>query len=357
MTPPEQTDTAPGTASGQETANGASGATGATPAVEVGPALHDILLSLAGRLPDDLIATARTWLSQNRMEDVARAVAFAVLSYRVPLRENDVIVLAEIILQSGTQPIGLGQAEVATDVIAPPFLFSRKPAPGADDAPARTKAAIGAIDQQVDVGLWRVWRRTSDGSPWPAPRPVWLLEVVPGTDPVAAGRRVQQALETAGEPNPQVEAYVTGAELPIYQCLARDASTLVWSRDPDRQIRLAPVFDEVDDTGTPSFRPDHPRIADPGEKLRLVSYLDHGELLLVSPTLADDILDPERGPVVPMNFRTDGTWVWTDALTYYLDAHGLGPDPDFLAHLRAGTGAWPAVDGVGLHRALAFLSG
>lgn len=323
-----------------------------------GPTLHDLLLGVAGRVPDDLVATARTWLAEGRSVDVARAVAFAVVAYSVPLRQADLLLLADVLVENGFQPFNLGQVDVIEYDTAPPYLFSPGPPPGEDDGAAGLeKAAMSALDAGTGVGLWKAWRRTADGSPWPAPRRVWLLEVGPGTDPVAAGERVRSALDRAGEVNPQVEVYLTGADLPLYQILARDAATLVWAREPDRRMRLAPVFDEVDEEGTPSFDPHRPRIADGAEKARLVQYLEQGQLVLVSPTLADDILEPERGPVVPMNFRTDGTWVWTDALTYYLDAHGIGPDPEFIAHLRAGSGSRPAVDGVGLHRALAFLSG
>ncbi len=323
-----------------------------------GPSLHELLLAVAGRLPDDLVATARSWLAEGRFEDVARALTFALLGYRVPVRESDLIALADVLTAHGAEALPLGRVEVAAYEIAPPFLFTPDPvdenAGGATDP---GEAAIGAIDPSTGVGLWTAWRRTADGSPWPPPRRIWLLEVVAGADPVPAGRRLQDALARAGEPHPQVEAFVTGAKLPLYQSLARSAAMLVWAREPHREIRLAAVFDEVDATGTPSFRPGHPRIEDPDERARLVTYLDQGHALLVTPTLAEDVLAPERGPVVPMSFRTDGTWIWSDALTYYLERHALSPEADFLAHVEGAAGGRPTVDGVGVHRALAFLTG
>ena len=38
---------------------------------------------------------------------------------------------------------------------------------------------------------------------------------------------------------------------------------------------------------------------------------------------------------VPMNFRTDGAWAWPGAVAYYLREHGVPPDPDLVAHIRA----------------------
>ena len=36
-----------------------------------------------------------------------------------------------------------------------------------------------------------------------------------------------------------------------------------------------------------------------------------------------------------MNFRTDGAWAWPGAVAYYLREHGVPPDPDLVAHIRA----------------------
>jgi hypothetical protein len=82
-----------------------------------------------------------------------------------------------------------------------------------------------------------------------------------------------------------------------------------------------------------------------------------GEPLLLTTGRSEDVADRDRGTAVPASFRTDGTWVWSDAAAYYLDAHGLRPDPDLLDHIRARGYVRPAVDGVALHRAMAVLRG
>ena len=71
-----------------------------------------------------------------------------------------------------------------------------------------------------------------------------------------------------------------------------------------------------------------------------------------------DILSPERGDVVPLHLRTDGTWVWSDAAAYYLEKYGLAPDPGLAAHLsELLAGAEPAepLDEISVHRALVHL--
>jgi hypothetical protein len=68
-----------------------------------------------------------------------------------------------------------------------------------------------------------------------------------------------------------------------------------------------------------------------------------------------DVVTPERGAVVPMDVRTDGRWIWSDAITYYLERYGLAPDAELVAHIERLDFVPPEVDGAAIHRALAVL--
>ncbi|SDP99237.1 hypothetical protein [Lentzea jiangxiensis] len=48
----------------------------------------------------------------------------------------------------------------------------------------------------------------------------------------------------------------------------------------------------------------------------------------------DDVVEPARTATVPTNFVTDGMWVWTDIVTYYLRNYRLAPEPLLLQHIR-----------------------
>ncbi|MBB4926040.1 hypothetical protein [Kitasatospora kifunensis] len=100
-------------------------------------------------------------------------------------------------------------------------------------------------------------------------------------------------------------------------------------------FQLAAVFDKVDPVTGPAFEEDHPRLADGPERAAVADYLRSGPHVLMTPMLMDDVLDPERRGVVPMSFRTDGEWIWTDTITYYLDEYGLAPERGLLAHIRS----------------------
>ncbi|WP_031069241.1 hypothetical protein [Streptomyces sp. NRRL WC-3742] len=123
----------------------------------------------------------------------------------------------------------------------------------------------------------------------------------------------------------------------------------------DGGFRLAAVFDVVDPVTGPGFAPDRPRL-EWAEQEAFVRYLSEGEAVLLTPMLMDDVLDPQRRGVVPMGFRTDGCWVWTDTVTYYLREYGLAPEPELLAHLRAqGDVPCPKPSAEALERAVAFV--
>jgi hypothetical protein len=70
-----------------------------------------------------------------------------------------------------------------------------------------------------------------------------------------------------------------------------------------------------------------------------------------------DLIDRGRGRRVPMNFRTDGMWIWNDISSYYLRAYGFRPDAGLVAHVAANGYTMPQVDGVAEYRAISALYG
>jgi hypothetical protein len=106
--------------------------------------------------------------------------------------------------------------------------------------------------------------------------------------------------------------------------------------------RIAKVFDGATN-GVPFYLPDHPRLT-PSQRTEPLAYLAAGTALLMTTASEPDFVEPSRGEVVPMNFRTDGTWIWNDALAYYLAEYGLAPEPDFLAAMQAAAWICPTPD-------------
>jgi hypothetical protein len=216
------------------------------------------------------------------------------------------------------------------------------------------RAMLAGMGREPAIrGVWRAWRFPGDGAPWPPPRRVYVVEVDRDSQLAGIGAGLQSIAAAAGEAEPQVEVYPVHATLPNYQRLARASGALIWARDPDPGLRLAAVFAPAGEAG-PRLTAGHPVIG-AHEGARLAGYLRNGQPLLVTTARENDALTPARGAVVPMDYRTDGQWIWSDAAMYYLERYGLSPDTDLVAHIRRREFVMPEVDGVAIHRALAAL--
>ncbi len=100
-------------------------------------------------------------------------------------------------------------------------------------------------------------------------------------------------------------------------------------------MRIAKLFDGRNPDGDWMFAPDHPRIADQEERARIAAFLRGGKVIFAVRGSDLDRVEPDNGHVVPMSTLTDGTWIWGAALRYYVEKHGIAPQPEFLAHMAA----------------------
>jgi hypothetical protein len=319
-------------------------------------ACHEMLLRLAGTAPDDLVTRCRGWLADGQLETLALAVVFYATSANAALATDDLALLTELLDASDAGRSGLHQIETDDFDPFPCYRFAAEITPSS--GPDRAEQALVKVmaAESGAAGAWRAWRLPGNGSAWPAPKRIFVVEVGQGTDQIAVTARLQQELSAARETDPQVEVYQTGQELRAYHRLVREHGELIWAAAEDPGIEFAGVFDSVDTESGPRFDPDHSKL-DEEEAAKVAAYLYGGEPLLVTTATMDDIVDTTQAGRVPMSFRTDGTWIWCDAAAYYVARHQLEPDGGLLAHIRAASYLRPAVDGVAVHRALALLQG
>nr|WP_244876722.1 hypothetical protein [Actinoplanes consettensis] len=209
----------------------------------------------------------------------------------------------------------------------PPLLdlTGREPGDDADVAAVRVARELPGA-----VALWRAWWLGA-----PEPERVFVLETADG-----------QAV-------PGMRVYRTGEKPTVDVRAARNAGALLWTAAEPHPIRVAKVFDVVDDRGA-RFEPGHELLtgADRGQ---VVTWLDAGAPVFGTGSALPDVVEPSRGAVVPMTYRTDGRWLWTESVTYYVRTYGLAPDPALLTHVRAAGTALPTPDAADEHRALALL--
>ncbi|MGL5863926.1 MAG: hypothetical protein ACRCY9_22010, partial [Phycicoccus sp.] len=307
--------------------------------------LVDLVQSFADALPDDLIIFCRRAIVEQRMTDVKLALGAQVLQTRPPVTQQEAGAIADILIEVGVDP------EIAVDVgLAPgdrhPVIELTADPPGGavDDADSAVKDGDAAVLSRLEgaevIGVWRAWRRPVLEALWPPGRPIYLVE----TRSAAARDNVLVRTYGAsgcvdGPETPMVEPYITGTPLPPYLSAILVTGTLLFAAEEAAPVRVAGVTDTgPDDDGSPPDAADEgttndepPMSTEDAE--HAIRYLTQADIVLRTDELAVDPLDTDRGEVLPLDLRTDGTWVWSDATAYFLIEHGVPPEPEFAAYL------------------------
>jgi hypothetical protein len=267
------------------------------------PAAHDALLVLAGKASDDDLAVLRTCLADEEDDEFAGLLAAVVGRLSWSASDADALRAAFTLddLRVGTPP----ERE---------WRFTPGASDEADHIALHAARSVG--------GLRALWRADRDGRD-----AVYLGEAARGGDVIELAAEMQHELAEGGHV-PRVEVFTEYTRLPGYHEAAFDAARLVW-QDQTPSVRLARVFDGVDPTRGPYFRPEHPRLSR-DEGSRVAEYLGDAQVVLHGPGPADDVMMPHLKGVVPVDFRSDGSWVWPDAVRYYLQTYGLSPEPELV---------------------------
>jgi hypothetical protein len=319
-------------------------------------AVHEFVQLLAGWVPDEKLAAVRRTLAGGQPAAAAAAAVAMVAHYDVPLLAADIDAARSLTARPGA----LEGVRPVAQYPRLPFWFSafdldeRLEADEVDRAMAEAAQARSA---QI-AGVWRTWRFAHDGfdesdaadnpatesgaRPSAAIDPedpdrayrIYLVQV-PDSEIVAAVAGELPAV-LAGHGDACVEVVALDAALRPYQAAALEGSALLWAAQGDEPpFKIARVFDFAKPDTGPGFHPGHRVVTDTAERDRLLHYLTSGTLVLHSTARTQDVLDPEAGQVVPTSFRTDGEWVWTDTVAYYLEQHGMAPDEELAAHIDA----------------------
>jgi hypothetical protein len=333
-------------------------------------AVHEFLQLLAGWVPDNELASARRMLADGQPAAAGAAAVAMVTEHDVPLLRHDI----EAAKSLAGKPGALNNTEPVARYPRLPFWFSAFGPEERLDADDLDQVMARAAQDRIAliVGVWRAWRLPLDGFSAPDAGPE-LDEVRPSAaiDPDEPGRTrrvyvvqvpdrsvapavagdLQAVLANHSEAGQDADIEVIGLDIdpPPYQAAALDGSALIWDaqdeeppiRDGEPPFKIARVFDFAKPDTGPGFDPGHRMITDTGERDRMLHYLTAGTIVLHTTARTQDVLDPSAGQVVPASFRTDGEWIWTDTVAYYLQRHGLAPDEQLVAHIDA---RWQAGD-------------
>jgi hypothetical protein len=184
-------------------------------------ACHDLLVRLAGRLPDRLLWRLREWLATGAHDAVAALLPRALLRHRAGLTDDERDLLEAAVGDRASRRV-LDAVLTAWQADEPDATFRPGPDPDAAAlsllAVARGEPGCVELRQAVRTGGKRDQRvvlvRVDGGRPW------------------ALAGTLARLLRAHGDPTPCVEVLPAG-EPPAYHRAALAGSALLWQRSPD----------------------------------------------------------------------------------------------------------------------------
>jgi hypothetical protein len=201
-------------------------------------ACHDLLVRLAGRLPDQLLWRLRDWLAAGAHSAVARTLPKSLLRNRVGVTDYEREMLEASLTHWGATQRAVDTVLPVAELADPPvrFIAELDPAQACADVPG-----CGGWRDSVDLTLVavlrgnpgarelrRTWRM--DG---PRPRRVVLAHVT--HDLPATTATLQRVLRAHGDLTPCVEVVSPPLTLGPYHRTALRESVSLW-RAPQREL-------------------------------------------------------------------------------------------------------------------------
>jgi hypothetical protein len=194
-------------------------------------ASHDVLLAMAGRLPDRLLWRLRDWLSCGAHTALRTALPRALLRHRVGITEDERARLRTAVLAWGG-PARLVDAVLHVDEVPEPRVgFAGAGGPGWDDTDLVLRA-LAPVTAGVSA-VRRAWRSEQGGPVRVVLVAADRLDAVHGGEAALTGA-VQRALRARGEADPCVEVLGPSASPTPYHRAALAAAEVLWRADTGR---------------------------------------------------------------------------------------------------------------------------
>ncbi|PRY46173.1 hypothetical protein [Umezawaea tangerina] len=183
-------------------------------------ACHELLLRLAGRLPDDLLWRFRDWAATDGVVVLARALPRALLHDRIGLTDLEHGLLADAVLSNGADRAMLSSVEGVDELPESDYTFTAESPDRVSMGDSATAVLGATLRGRQGVGEVRSsWRQ---GGADPVARRIMLIAATTGHARLTG--EVQRVLRALGEHDPCVEVVPLGMELPPYHRAALAAS-------------------------------------------------------------------------------------------------------------------------------------
>jgi hypothetical protein len=182
---------------------------------------HELLLRLAGRLPDELLWRYRDWAASDAYAVLARSLPRTLLHGRIPLTDHEMRLLQDALVPYGAEPGAVSSVKGLDELPPTDYTFSPE---SPDRVPMGDSATVvlgATLRGRHGVGEVRsCWRIGPSGVNR-------VLLVAATTGHARLTGELQRVLRALGEHEPCVEVVPSGLDLPPYHRAALAASELV----------------------------------------------------------------------------------------------------------------------------------
>ncbi|MGM1059660.1 hypothetical protein [Saccharothrix sp. Mg75] len=182
---------------------------------------HELLLRLAGRLPDDVLWRFRDWAATDAVLVLARALPRTLLHDRIGLTDREQALLADALVPHGADRATISSIRGLDELPDPGYTFTPESPDRVLMGDSATVVLGATLRGRPGVGEVRsTWRLGGDGT-----RKLVLVAATTGCARLAG--ELQRVLRALGEHDPLVEVLPVGLDLPPYHRAALAASELV----------------------------------------------------------------------------------------------------------------------------------
>lgn len=227
-----------------QVARGVGPGAASRPGIALPVRIHDLLLSMAGRLDDDALADARQMLASAELDRSLEYVAGCLVAGRVVLSHEQHAELASLFADMFLDQDLIDRLLVTDRVIAGRHRFAFGAVDGLDPERGVADAVRPVLGVLPDVrSMWCVWRLTPAGpASGPVPHRMVLVGIGPGGFAPATAYRVEDALRRAGI-RASVEVLMDGVELGDYHREAmRNARQIPFDGPGFNRPRVEPAY-------------------------------------------------------------------------------------------------------------------
>jgi hypothetical protein len=203
---------------------------------DIEQASHELLLRLAGRLPDQLLWRFRDWLGEGAMTTLARTLPRSLLKHRIDLDQSEYRLLVAGLIPHGADWHQVSSTLGVDDVTETRYTFTQGAPKWVNSVDSVSVLLHATLRGRPDVGEVRQSWRHGGAAGEGGTKRVLVVTALSG-QPRLTGE-LQRVLRVLGDEEPSVEVLPPRFDLPDYHRSAVASSELLCVGAVDTGNRL-----------------------------------------------------------------------------------------------------------------------